>query len=79
MSALKGLIAVMIMQLVATLKEVTPALVTLGTQVMVFIAQVSATITAIPVLTRNYAPPPPFLLVRFGYKYGGWGLIIEYG
>ena len=54
MSALKGLITVMIKQLVTTLKEVTPALVTLGTQVMVFIAQVSATITAIPVLTRNY-------------------------
>ena len=53
MSALKVLIAVMIMQLVATLKGVTPVLVTLGTQVMVFIAQVSATtcITAIPVLT----------------------------
>ena len=29
------------------------------------------------VLTRNYAPP--FLLVRFSYKYGGGGLIIEYG
>ena len=44
MSVLVALIAVMIMQLATTLKEVTPALVTLDTQAMDFLAQVSATI-----------------------------------
>ena len=44
MSVLKALIAVMIMQLASTLKGVTPALVTLGSQAMGLLAQVSATI-----------------------------------
>ena len=47
MSALKALIAAMIMQLVTTLKGVTPALVTLGTQAMGSLAQVSAVIQSI--------------------------------
>ena len=47
MSALKALIAAMIMQLATTLKGVTPALVTMDTQAMDFIAWVSETITAI--------------------------------
>ena len=38
MSALKALIAAMIMQLGTTLKGVTPALVTLDTQAMDFLA-----------------------------------------
>ena len=44
MSALKALIAVMTMQPATTLKGVTPALVTLGSQAMGFLAQVSASI-----------------------------------
>ena len=44
MNVLKALIAVMIMQLATTLKGVTPALVTVDTQAMGFLAQVSATI-----------------------------------
>ena len=47
MSVLKALIAVMIMQLASTLRGVTPALVTLGSQAMGFLAQVSATIQSI--------------------------------
>ena len=42
MNALKTLISVMIMQLVTTLKEVTPALATLDTQAMDFLALVSS-------------------------------------
>jgi len=42
MSALKGSIAVMIMQLATTLKGITTALVTVDTQAMGFLAQVSA-------------------------------------
>ena len=44
MSVLKALITVMIMQFATGLMEVTPALATLGTQAMGFLAQVSATI-----------------------------------
>ena len=47
MSVMKALIAVMIMQLASTLKGVTTALVTLGSQAMGFLAQVSATIQSI--------------------------------
>ena len=47
MSVLKPLISVMIMQLASTLRGVTPALVTLDTQAMGFLAQVSATIQSI--------------------------------
>ena len=47
MSVLKALIAVMIMQLASTLKGVTSALVTLDTQAMGFLAQVSVTIQTI--------------------------------
>ena len=43
MSALKVLIGVTHMQLATTLKGATPALATLGTQGMDFLAQVSAT------------------------------------
>ena len=43
MSVLEVLIGVIAMQLATTLKEVTPALVTLDTQAMGFLAQVSAT------------------------------------
>ena len=42
MNVLKALIAVMIMQHVTTLKEVTPALATLDTQAMDFLAHVSS-------------------------------------
>ena len=42
MNVLKALISAMIMQLVTTLKGVTPALVTLDTQAMDFLVQVSA-------------------------------------
>ena len=38
------------------------------------IYDISSSENVYTVLTRNYAPP--FLLVRFSYKYGG--LIIEY-
>ena len=44
MSVLKALIAVIIMRLASTLRGVTTALVTLGSQAMGFLAQVSATI-----------------------------------
>ena len=44
MSVLVALIAVIPMQHATTLKEVTPALATLGTQAMDFLIQVSATI-----------------------------------
>ena len=44
MSALKARNAAMIMHLATTLKGVTPALVTLDTQAMGFLAQVSASI-----------------------------------
>ena len=47
MSVLKALIAVMIMQFATTLRGVTTALVTLDTQAMGFLAQVSATIQSI--------------------------------
>ena len=47
MSVLKALIAVMIMQLASTLRGVTTALVTLGSQAMGFLAQVSVTIQTI--------------------------------
>ena len=57
MSALKALIAVMIMQHATTLKGVTHALVTMDTQAMDFIAWVSETITAI---TLSY--PHHFIL-----------------
>ena len=42
MNVLKVLMAVMMMQLATTLKGVTPALVTLDTQAMGFLVQVSA-------------------------------------
>ena len=42
MNVLEVLIAAMAMQLATTLKEVTPALATLDTQAMGFLAQVSA-------------------------------------
>ena len=41
MNVLKGLIAVMTMQLATTLKEVTPALATMDIQAMGFLALVS--------------------------------------
>jgi len=44
MSVLKALIAVIPMQLATTLKGVTPALATLDTQAMDFLAQVSPSI-----------------------------------
>ena len=47
MSVLKALISAMIMQLATTLKGVTTALVTLDTQAMGFLAEVSATIQSI--------------------------------
>ena len=44
MSVLKALIAVILMLVAATLKEVTHALATLDTQAVEFLAQVSAAI-----------------------------------
>ena len=41
MNALKALVSAMIMQLVTTLKGVTPALATLDTQAMDFLVQVT--------------------------------------
>ena len=44
MSVLKALMTVILMQLATTLKGVTPALATLDTQVVAFLAQVGAAI-----------------------------------
>ena len=55
MNVLKALIAVMIMQLATTLKGVTPALVTVDTQAMGFLAQVSVTIQSIYILHSDIA------------------------
>ena len=55
MNVLKALIAVMIMQLATTLKGVIPALVTVDTQAMGFLAQVSVTIQSIYILHSDIA------------------------
>ena len=55
MNVLEALIGVTPMQLAATLKEVTPALATLDTQAMGFIAQVSiSALTTMKVATTNF-------------------------
>ena len=55
MNVLEALIGVILMQLATTLKEVTPALATLDTQAMGFIAQVSiSALTTMKVATTNF-------------------------
>ena len=55
MNVLEALIGVIPMQHAATLKEVTPALATLDTQAMDFIAQVSiSALTTMKVATTNF-------------------------
>ena len=64
MNVLEILIGVMLMQIATTLKEVTPALATVDTQAMDFLATVSS---SIPITTAT-ASQPNILCTNIRYK-----------